>query len=80
VPGCDITGAFCEVHHPTPWRNGGRTDIANLTLVCPRHHTEVHDGGGWDIEMVNDLPWSGHPAGSTPSVHCYATSPTARAA
>jgi HNH endonuclease len=57
VPGCDVSGAFCEVHHPTPWRGGGTTDIANLVLVCSRPHTEVHEGGAWDIEMVRGVPW-----------------------
>ncbi len=32
-------------HHVTPWGQGGATDLANLVLLCPRHHTLVHAEG-----------------------------------
>ena len=32
-----------EAHHLTPVERGGRTELANLILLCPRHHTLLHD-------------------------------------
>ncbi len=43
--GCDRPWAWCEIHHLTPWSHGGRTDRANLVVLCTRHHHDVHDGG-----------------------------------
>jgi len=57
IPGCAVPGEHCDVHHPTPWASGGTTDIRNLAMVCPRHHSEIHEPGGWQIEMVHDVPW-----------------------
>jgi hypothetical protein len=42
-PGCARRAAFCEVHHVVHWRDGGRTDAANLALLCRYHHHLVHD-------------------------------------
>ena len=50
IPGCSVRYDRCKLHHIIWWRNGGRTDLANLLPVCPRHHTKIHDGG-WDIEL-----------------------------
>jgi len=33
------------VHHLVPWYAGGRTDIADLVLLCDHHHTVVHLNG-----------------------------------
>ncbi|WP_028474855.1 HNH endonuclease signature motif containing protein [Nocardioides alkalitolerans] len=41
--GCDIPAAWCERHHLTPWNAGGRTDLANLVLLCAHHHHRAHD-------------------------------------
>ena len=27
------------------WCDGGPTDLSNLALLCPRHHTIVHQRG-----------------------------------
>ena len=32
-------------HHVVYWENGGATDLANLVLLCSRHHTLVHRDG-----------------------------------
>ncbi|MGI8879085.1 MAG: HNH endonuclease, partial [Jatrophihabitans sp.] len=42
-PGC---GNICglEAHHVAHWLHGGRTDLSNLVLLCPRHHHAHHDG------------------------------------
>jgi hypothetical protein len=42
-PGCRRRAAYCEVHHVVHWRHGGRTDAANLALLCRYHHHLVHD-------------------------------------
>lgn len=41
-PGCDIPAAWSDAHHLTHWIDGGRTDLANAALLCPRHHTIAH--------------------------------------
>ncbi|MCU1453856.1 MAG: endonuclease [Acidimicrobiales bacterium] len=44
-PGCDRQADWCEAHHVTEYRHGGATDLANLCLLCSRHHHLVHEGG-----------------------------------
>lgn len=50
VPGCSVRFDRCKVHHVVWWRNGGRTDLANLLPVCAQHHSKIHDDG-WDIVL-----------------------------
>jgi hypothetical protein len=33
------------VHHVQHYEDGGPTAVANGILLCPRHHTAVHEGG-----------------------------------
>lgn len=43
-PGCtNVT--FTNVHHITPWKRGGTTDLPNLALLCRHHHLVVHSSG-----------------------------------
>src|SRR5882757_10004649 len=42
-PGCTNTRGL-EAHHIRHWIHGGRTELANLVLLCPRHHHTHHDG------------------------------------
>jgi hypothetical protein len=35
----------CDVHHVHHFEDGGRTAVDNGALLCPRHHTAVHEGG-----------------------------------
>ena len=35
----------CDVHHVRHYEHGGRTAVDNGVLLCPRHHTAVHEGG-----------------------------------
>jgi hypothetical protein len=65
VPGCDIAGHLCEIHHVVPWADGGSTDIDNLALVCPRHHVEVTEGT-WEVELVDGVPWARPPRSAYP--------------
>ncbi|MFL6156379.1 MAG: HNH endonuclease [Marmoricola sp.] len=36
-----MTGA--HFHHLDPWSHGGHTSVARGTLICPQHHTQIHD-------------------------------------
>lgn len=42
-PGCRSRRGV-QAHHIEHWINGGRTDLANLVLLCERHHHAHHDG------------------------------------
>jgi hypothetical protein len=41
-PGCSLTREL-EAHHLTPAEHGGKTELDNLILLCPRHHKHLHD-------------------------------------
>ena len=42
--GCRIKATWCEAHHlKQPWADGGQTDLADGTLLCPWHHHRAHD-------------------------------------
>ena len=41
--GCDRR--TCDVHHVWHYDDGGPTAVGNGILLCPRHHTAVHEGG-----------------------------------
>ncbi len=41
--GCSMPAQWSEAHHGVWWSRGGDTDLDNLYLLCPRHHTIVHD-------------------------------------
>lgn len=43
VDGCDVPAAWCEAHHLRPWAKGGKTDLADGTLLCSFHHHRAHD-------------------------------------
>jgi len=43
-PGCH-NNRFLHCHHVEHWSNGGETSLANLMLLCTKHHTLVHEGG-----------------------------------
>lgn len=43
-PGCGAR-RFLHAHHVRHWARGGETNLANLILVCGRHHRLVHEGG-----------------------------------
>lgn len=40
-PGCSRT--TCDVHHVVHYADGGPTAIDNAILLCPHHHTTVHE-------------------------------------
>ncbi len=45
IPGCTVPATWCDAHHIVPWALGGASDLSNYALLCPRHHTWVHDKG-----------------------------------
>lgn len=48
--GCATPARRCHAHHIWHWADGGPTDLANLIMLCDRHHHAVHDGG-WTVEL-----------------------------
>ena len=41
-PGCTATREL-QAHHLIPDEHGGKTELDNLILLCPRHHKLLHD-------------------------------------
>jgi hypothetical protein len=57
-PGCTLAREL-EAHHILPVARGGRTELANLILLCSRHHKLLHDrhidtGGTGDRPVFTD--------------------------
>ncbi len=47
--GCGRAPSACQIHHRRWWgRDGGTTDLDNLTLLCPNCHHHVHHEG-WTV-------------------------------
>jgi len=44
-PGCDVPARWCDAHHIRHWAHGGPTTLANLRLLCRRHHRLEHEAG-----------------------------------
>jgi hypothetical protein len=42
-PGCHRR--TCDCHHLVHHADGGPTSVSNGCLLCPRHHTRLHEGG-----------------------------------
>ena len=68
-PGCSRVRKL-HAHHVVFWRDGGRTDLANLVLVCSRHHTLIHKDGfqlvlspnrTLTVRTRDDIPVQHHP-------------------
>ena len=58
-PGCTAPPGWCDGHHREHWkRDGGSTDLDNLALVCPYHHSLLHEGG-WTLRRLGsgELRW-----------------------
>lgn len=56
-PGCDAPGYWSEVHHTTPWSEGGHTDITDLTLACPPDHASTQYGWRTVKRKNGDTEW-----------------------
>jgi hypothetical protein len=57
IPGCTAPPEHCDVHHVVSWSRGGPTDLGNLALTCPRHHTAVH-AGHWRLRIWDAVAWA----------------------
>jgi hypothetical protein len=49
-PGCDRPVRWCEGHHLQWVSQHGPTRLANLALLCPRHHRLLHQPG-WNADL-----------------------------
>lgn len=54
-PGCTRPPKHYEAHHVRHWSDGGETNLANLTLLCRRHHDLAHHSD-WQIQMISGVP------------------------
>jgi hypothetical protein len=63
-PGCDRPHPWCDSHHVTHWADGGPTSLANLLLLCRRHHRLVHERGGFRLELRDGVPVFRRPDGT----------------
>jgi Domain of unknown function (DUF222)/HNH endonuclease len=61
-PGCDRPPSWCDAHHVVHWADGGRTELANLILLCRPHHRLLHQG--FRVSMVEGMPVFRRPDGS----------------
>ena len=59
VTGCQRPFAWTEIHHPHPWSQGGRTDLANALPLCFFHHRRAHDTH-FDLRKTPDGDWRFH--------------------
>jgi hypothetical protein len=41
---CQAEPDWCDAHHIVAWAQGGASDLQNMVLLCPSHHTAVHAG------------------------------------
>jgi hypothetical protein len=49
-PRCNRPPGWCDAHHTTHWKDGGRTELDSLILFCDHHHRVVHQAG-WIVEF-----------------------------
>ena len=43
TPGCTTSADQCQVHHLIPWKHGGETNLANLSIACRVHNARNDD-------------------------------------
>ena len=56
-PGCSSPPGWCDAHHGEHWCDGGPTDLSNMALLCPRHHTIVHQKGYTATVATTRVTW-----------------------
>lgn len=59
IVGCERPFAWCEIHHPHPWGQGGRTDLDNGLPLCFYHHRRAHDDQ-FDLRRHSQGEWRFH--------------------
>jgi len=52
--GCNAPPGACQVHHIRPRSKGGKTQLANLVLLCSFHHLTVIHQWGWVLILNGD--------------------------
>jgi hypothetical protein len=62
-PGCERPPSWTDIHHCTPWNEGGRTSVDNGALLCRRHHTFIHRHR-WRITIDDGQPVTRTPDGT----------------
>jgi hypothetical protein len=77
-PGCHQPPAACQVHHVRPRRNGGRTKLTNLILLCAFHHLIAVHRWDWAISLHPDGTVTALSPDRQRTLHSH--SPPARAA
>ena len=50
-PNCDRPARWSDAHHIRHWLDGGATDLANMVLLCRRHHRIIHHSE-WEVRMT----------------------------
>lgn len=58
-PGCGRPATQCQVHHITAHKNGGQTEMINLTMAC-RYHNGVNDDDPDDARRGRLVRVDGH--------------------
>ena len=53
IQSCDRPAAWTEGHHIIHWADGGSDELANLVLLCRRHHYRLHEEG-WTLSWGPD--------------------------
>ena len=71
-PGCH--GRFTQGHHLRHWARGGPTTLANLALLCRRHHRAVHEDG-YQVDRAPDGTLSFRRPDGQPLAVCPARGP-----
>jgi len=52
-PGCDRPVSWSSAHHIQFWGRGGKTELANLILLCHYHHRLVHEEA-WQVVRAGE--------------------------
>ena len=62
-PGCTAAGYQCQAHHAvTDWKNGGRTDVDDLTLACGPDNRLIENTGWTTTRRRGTAEWIPPPA------------------
>src|SRR6266540_3789701 len=65
-PSCPLAARWCDAHHVRSWIDVGKTDLANMVLLCRRHHRVLHHSA-WEITFIKGIPYFLPPAWLDPT-------------
>ena len=54
-PTCTRPSEWTDAHHVQHWADGGPTTVANMVLLCRRHHTLIHNSE-WEVRINKGFP------------------------